>query len=51
MPYRDVRPEYPPGALPAFVVPALLSEDEAGFRDVFELLMAGFGVATVLLAR
>ncbi len=49
VPYRDVRPEYPPGALLAFVVPALLSDDEAGFRDVFELLMAGFGVATVLL--
>ena len=44
------RPEYPPGALLVFVVPALLSEDEARFRDVFELLMAGFGVATVLLA-
>lgn len=49
VPYRDFRPEYPPGALPAFVVPALLSEDEEGFRDVFESLMAMFGVATVLL--
>ena len=50
VPYRDIRPEYPPGALPAFVVPALLSEDEDGYRDVFEWLMAFFGVATVLLA-
>jgi len=51
VPYRDFRPEYPPGALPAFVVPALLSEnDEQGFRDTFEWLMAAFGVATVLLA-
>ena len=50
VPYRDIRPEYPPGALPAFVVPALLSADEPGFRDVFEWLMAAFGVATVLLA-
>jgi uncharacterized membrane protein len=50
VPYRDIRPEYPPGALPAFVVPALLSDDEAGFRDVFEWLMAAFGVATVALA-
>ena len=49
VPYRDIRPEYPPGALPAFVIPALLSEDEAGFRDVFEWLMALCGVATVLL--
>ena len=49
LPYRDVRPEYPPGALPAFVVPALLSEDEDGFRKVFEALMAICGVATVAL--
>ena len=50
VPYRDIRPEYPPGALPAFVVPALLSDDEGGFRDVFEWLMAVCGVAAVLLA-
>jgi hypothetical protein len=50
VPYRDISPEYPPGALPAFVVPAVLSEDEEGFRNVFEGLMALFGVATVLLA-
>jgi uncharacterized membrane protein len=49
VPYRDIRPEYPPGALPAFVVPALLSDDEQGFRDVFEWLMAAFGVATIAL--
>jgi uncharacterized membrane protein len=49
VPYRDIRPEYPPGALPAFVAPALLSEDEPGFRDAFEWLMAALGVATVLL--
>jgi uncharacterized membrane protein len=51
VPYRDFRPEYPPGALPAFVVPALLSDDdEEDFRDTFEWLMCAFGVATVLLA-
>ena len=49
LPYRDVRPEYPPGALPAFVVPALLSDDEEGFRDVFEALMALCAVALVVL--
>ena len=50
VPYRDIRPEYPPGALPAFVLPALVSDDEAGYRDAFEWLMAACGVATVLLA-
>ena len=50
VPYRDIRPEYPPGALTAFAVPALLSDDEEGFRDVFEWLMAACGVAAVLLA-
>jgi hypothetical protein len=49
VPYRDFSLEYPPGALPAFVAPALLSEDEPGFRDAFEWLMAAFGVAMVLL--
>jgi hypothetical protein len=50
VPYRDLRLEYPPGALPAFVVPALLSEDQEDFRDVFEWLMAACGVAAVLFA-
>ena len=50
VPYRDFRPEYPPGALPAFALPALLSDDQEGFRDVFEWLMATCGVAAVLLA-
>jgi hypothetical protein len=49
LPYRDLKPEYPPGALPAFVVPALLSDDREEFRDVFEGLMAACGVALVLL--
>lgn len=50
VPYRDIRPEYPPGALPAFALPALLSDDQEGFRDAFEWLMAACGVAAVLLA-
>ncbi len=49
VPYRDIRPEYPPGALPAFALPALLSDDAHGFRNVFEWLMAACGVAMVLL--
>ena len=50
VPYRDIRPEYPPGALPAFALPALLSDDQEGFRDAFEWLMAACGFAAVLLA-
>lgn len=50
VPYRDVEPEYPPGALAAFVLPALASSDSDGFRDAFEVLMALFGVATIVAA-
>ena len=50
VPYRDIRPEYPPGALPAFALPALLSDDQEGFRNAFEWLMSVCGVAMVLLA-
>lgn len=50
VPYRDFRPEYPPGALAAFAAPALLSEDADGYRSAFEWLLAAFGVASVLLA-
>jgi uncharacterized membrane protein len=49
VPYRDIEPEYPPAALPAFVVPALLSSDQEGYRDAFEWLMALCGVAAVVL--
>jgi len=52
IPYRDFRLEYPPGALPVFIVPALVSDrgDEEAFRFTFEVLMALCGVAVVLLA-
>jgi hypothetical protein len=36
VPYRDFRIEYPPAALPTFLIPALTG----GFRDVFQALMA-----------
>ena len=49
LPYRDFPIEYPPGALPAFAVPALLSDEADGFRAAFEWLMAACGVAVVLL--
>lgn len=47
VPYRDIRPEYPPGALLAFAVPSLVSSGEQGYRAAFEWLMALCGVALV----
>ena len=52
VPYRDFAVEYPPGALPVFLVPALADSD---FRTVFEWLMAlcgcGMVVAVALAGR
>src|SRR5688500_2034584 len=52
VPYRDFDVEYPPGALPVFLVPALADSD---FRVVFEWLMAlcgcGIVVAVALSGR
>lgn len=46
MPYRDFPVEYPPAALPVFLLPALGDGD---YTRRFEGLMAGLGVACVLL--
>jgi hypothetical protein len=47
VPYRDFGVEYPPGALPAFVLPSLADGHGRSYRDVFELLMMACGVALV----
>jgi hypothetical protein len=49
VPYRDFRPEYPPGALPVFALPALVSDEPEGYERAFGWLMAACGVALVLL--
>ena len=49
VPYRDFTVEYPPTALPVFLLPALGEGDSNDYRRRFEGLMAGLGVACVLL--
>jgi Glycosyltransferase family 87 len=45
VPYRDFELEYPPAALPVFLVPSLAEEDD--YRDVFEGLMLACGLAAL----
>ncbi len=49
IPYRDFFVEYPPGSLPAFVPPALFSENRSSFIDLFSAEMALILVATLAL--
>lgn len=46
VPYRDFAVEYPPGALPAFVVPSLVG---GSYATTFAWLMAACGVTLVLV--
>ena len=50
VPYRDFRPEYPPGALAAFAIPSLVSGGAAGYARAFGVEMALFGAACVVFA-
>jgi hypothetical protein len=45
VPYRDFELEYPPAALPVFLVPSLAGEDD--YRNVFEGLMLACGFAAL----
>jgi hypothetical protein len=50
VPYRDVRLEYPPGALAAFVPPSLVTSGEVAYARAFAVLMCLCGVAAIALA-
>jgi hypothetical protein len=50
VPYRDVRFEYPPGALPAIVLPEYMSHTFRGYAQVFAAGMVLCGVAAILFA-
>ncbi len=51
VPYRDFSVEYPPLALPVFLLPRLIAGNGfSGYMEVFELMMAACGVIAASLA-
>jgi Glycosyltransferase family 87 len=47
IPYDDFYLEYPPGALPAFVLPGLVTDGDPDYLRAFKLLMALCGLAAL----
>ena len=49
VPYRDFPFEYPPLALPVFLLPSLIAGRHfTGYQELFELMMAAFGIVILV---
>ena len=51
LPYRDVFVEYPPGALPVIVLPALVTRGPSAYMQAFVSLMVVFVALTAVLGH